>query len=108
MSASPRPVDVSKWLRKLRAAHWPDTHVSQSQLSAGTGVSVVSIRAFEDRHTIPSEETLEKFARYFASRRCLELGLLPLDQLDEKETANYMILRGELEAARLRDLMSGW
>jgi hypothetical protein len=90
---------LARRLAGLRLGHWPDRTVTQRQLGQALGggrpLSPPTISSWESvvNPRIPRAEQLAAYARFFATQRSIEQGLLTDAQLTEAEQAR----RGELQ-----------
>jgi len=92
-------------LRGLRSG-WPGLRVTQGHVAEALGTSVPLVSSWESQTNpaLPSEERLQAYARFFATRRSLDGGtarLLSDDELtdDEEDVRRHLID----ELVRLRD-----
>jgi hypothetical protein len=106
-TASATTAYLAKRLRELRASQFPGVRLKQSDvaraLSDDERVAVSTLSAWENETSVPPEDRLAAYARFFATARSLEgrPHLLPLTDLTDAEDA----VRRELERElfRLRD-----
>jgi hypothetical protein len=107
-AASPAVLELTKRLRWLRVAKWPDVRLTQSDLAKALGeenaLSAATIASWENLVSpkLPPDARLRAYARFFATRRSVESAprLLPLDSLADDERAAYAQLEAELLGLR--------
>lgn len=98
-------VNLPVRLRELRSG-WPGLRVTQGHVAEALGTSVPLVSSWES-HTnpaLPSEERLQAYARFFATRRSMQgarAHLLSDDELTDDEEEVRRLLIDEL--VRLRD-----
>ncbi|MDP4504698.1 helix-turn-helix domain-containing protein [Nonomuraea turcica] len=96
-------------LRELRESHWPDVHVTQAQLREAFKISVPLISSWESSSVIkiPPLHRLEKYARFFATKRSVDNGrarLFDESELTPDEREEHKKLLAELTKLRQRAL----
>jgi hypothetical protein len=88
-------ITLAHRLRALRVGTWPGRLITQAQLaeafSAERSTSVPLISAWESTASpkAPPSLRLEQYARFFATVRSVDAGLLRLDDLTPDERARY-------------------
>jgi hypothetical protein len=98
----PAVQELAHRLRSLRELTWPGKHLTQAALakafSAEAQVAPATLSTWESLTApkLPSADRINAYARYFATSRSIEEGLLPLDSLTEPEQAAYRELAAEL------------
>lgn len=96
--------ELAHRLRSLRELTWPGKRLTQATLakafSAETKVAPATLSTWESLTApkLPPADRINAYARFFATPRSVEEGLLPLGSLTEPEQAAYR----ELEADLLR------
>jgi transcriptional regulator with XRE-family HTH domain len=102
MAASAQARALAARLRALRRDAWPGRPtVTQQQLATAFQVSVPAISGWENTKnpTIPGEDKLQHYARFFATPRSVDDGvprLIDLDELSSAELSQYDQLAEEL------------
>ncbi|MBO3751344.1 hypothetical protein J5X84_35170 [Streptosporangiaceae bacterium NEAU-GS5] len=105
MSDIPAASRLARRLRDLRTNHWPDTRLTQADLSKAFGASIPLISSWEARQgaAVPPVRRLEAYATFFATRRSVEEGdprLLRDNDLTRDEHAERERLLKELKSLR--------
>jgi transcriptional regulator with XRE-family HTH domain len=98
-------------LRELRGRAWDGVQVTQKNVADALGISVALVSSWESGAAVPPEERLQRYARFFATRRSLngEVGvLLPAEDLTAEEDARRQVLIEELVRLREEALQPGW
>jgi transcriptional regulator with XRE-family HTH domain len=94
----PALLELAQRLRSLRRQHRPGKGLTQADLAQAFGVAAATVSSWESPISprLPPPERISAYARFFATPRSVEEGLLPLDSLTEQERGTYEELDGEL------------
>ena len=94
----PALLELSQHLRSLRLQQWPGTGLTQADLARAFGVAAATVSSWESPISpkLPPRDRISAYARFFATSRSIEEGLLTLDNLTEQEREQYEKLNADL------------